>query len=912
MYAQTDVTSTYLTNADFEGDYSVFQNLNSGSNARAIYKPEGWTVNYSNSESNDITALDDNSLQWSNFSSKPKPQNGGNKTYWIRFRWGNSEILTLSQTATLPAGKYCFSADAFFNGASGASAKISANSNSTSITGNSTWSNYEVNFVLASETSVTFSFNLTQTQQIENIAGFDNFKLTYTEVVVKDILQTALIAATNANAKLNSSDLASAIATAQAVYDNENATQEQVNSAAATLNAATELAMSAAGDVTGVFLTSPGFESCTETTTNAAASDKAAPLDIAGGWTQVSSATWSSSAVVAYGGTGQVNGASAPSADNAGNTGKTLGISVGWGGLVTYQSDAVTLPAGVYTLQAFAYNAHSGATQFTSKFGFVPTTGTSTLSTKTAFAYGEWETDKVTFTLNEATEGKIQIGGQAISGGSGSNAKVFFDNITITYKSFLTAAKADWEEAVAAAKQAKTDCPNVTGEELTALNAELAKAEPTTVDGYNEAIEALTTATATFTAAKTNYDALVAEIAKAKELGVDEETANSYAATSESTATSVLTNIADLKTAEFTYITETKPLVADITALMTNPSFEEGADAWNSGWTTSRNTTGNFDYKYDPVSNETADDGLLDGTNVLNAWAPQINYINVTQKVTLPAGYYRLTASVYSSLIKNQHIAAIADGTTYNSETLNGNTWQTLTVDFPVTTQGDVTLGIYSNGNNANGNQDGWFKADNFKLYYLGDASATMKISDAKYATFIAPYAVAIPDGVTAYTIDGVESNGNTLTMTEVNNTIDANKPVVLFSENTIENVTYERSTATEDTYTEGLLTGVYTATSAPVGSYVLQNNNSKVGFYKVAEGKQPTVGANRCYLTEPTEARTAYFFGGETTGIDAVNALTNGSVEVFNAAGTRVPSLQKGMNIIRKADGTSYKVMVK
>ena len=173
-WAQTDVTSTYLTNAGFEGEYSVYSNPQSG---RAIYQPTGWGVSYSNGEANDMTSLNSECLQWSNFSNRPQPVNGGNNTYWIRFRWGNSESLTLSQTVTLPAGTYVFSADAFFNGADGGTAKISANSNSTTISGTSSWKNYPVLFTLSDETSVTLSFNLTQTKQVENIAGFDNFKL---------------------------------------------------------------------------------------------------------------------------------------------------------------------------------------------------------------------------------------------------------------------------------------------------------------------------------------------------------------------------------------------------------------------------------------------------------------------------------------------------------------------------------------------------------------------------------------------------------------------------------------------------------------------------------------------------------------------------------------------------------------
>ena len=52
------------------------------------------------------------------------------------------------------------------------------------------------------------------------------------------------------------------------------------------------------------------------------------------------------------------------------------------------------------------------------------------------------------------------------------------------------------------------------------------------------------------------------------------------------------------------------------------------------------------------------------------------------------------------------------------------------------------------------------------------------------------------------------------------------------------------------DSRNNGLLTGTYSAITAPLGSYVLQKLNGRVFFYKVAEGHQPTVSANRAYLT--------------------------------------------------------------
>jgi hypothetical protein len=85
------------------------------------------------------------------------------------------------------------------------------------------------------------------------------------------------------------------------------------------------------------------------------------------------------------------------------------------------------------------------------------------------------------------------------------------------------AHKLYWDEALAAATAARDDAAyqNVTGDERTNLNIEIEKAEPSNIDGYDAATEALKTATLAFTNAKASYDAFVA--AKAVEYKKDTE-----------------------------------------------------------------------------------------------------------------------------------------------------------------------------------------------------------------------------------------------------------------------------------------------------------------------------------------------------------------------------------------------------
>ena len=197
----------------------------------------------------------------------------------------------------------------------------------------------------------------------------------------------------------------------------------------------------------------------------------------------------------------------------------------------------------------------------------------------------------------------------------------------------------------------------------------------------------------------------------------------------------------------------------------------------------------------------------------------------------------------------------------------------------------------------------------NFQIIETTKPSININTTSAGLGTVMLPFAVAsLPEGVRAFTCG--ELSEDVLTLVEVD-ALEANKPY-LIAGSWNETLTGDAQ-GTALTYTEGLLTGVYAAQAAPVGSYVLQKNNDVVAFYKVADGKQPSVGAYRCYLTAPTTARALYFdFSGETTGVDTIKALTSGKTTIYNAAGAVVPSLQKGLNIIKMSDGSIRKVMVK
>ena len=743
--AQTDVTSTYLTNADFSQSTAIDNHLcgygkdmeQQSTTYYGFQTVDGWTsvvlsgdnstAAYPNSGMGGAVFAYGSSWQLKgNNVSAPTAGPDASATNGLGFFgvWGCGGYYY--QDVTFPAGKYkltfpiyCISGTqpnttytGFFP-TSGTNRTVAINTTVGS------WVNQTVEFTLTSETAgqIRLGYQSTGSGSGANPhLVFDGVKIEYTATVVKDVLETALTAANKANTTLNNSDLTSAITTAQAVYDNANATQDEVNAAAATLNAATELAMSAVGDVTGVFLANPGFESCTAETSDVAAMTKKDYSSV--GWTNVSTGSYTTIAVTAYGGV-KVGNSTTPSTKKDGTTvsGKTLGIIAGWGDNVTMQSNDVTLPAGVYTLTVDHYltSETSNYGNTSSKFGFV-TSVSSYLVSNTTFSASTWTTETVTFTLAESTTGKIQIGLTGLNkSGSGSPA-VFYDDITITYKSFLAGAKEAWDEAVAAAEQAKTDNPNVTGEELTALNAELAKAEPTTVDGYNAATEALTTATTTLTHAAALYNALVAVNELITAAGTLQYADAAKKPSAEVTATSAddaTTKTASQYTALRAYY-ESHAKAEGVEGAVDYASAISAANAdTNTGWANGIGTNNNQGYT-DSEGNVAPK--YLDGGWASNAAAN----IDMTRTVAVPAGKYLLTVKARGAVDLTEYTLSIA-GETINLPHANGgsngvfgNGWEDASVEF--TSDGtDQTLEIIAK---STANQQ-WMSINDFRLVQL-------------------------------------------------------------------------------------------------------------------------------------------------------------------------------------------------
>ncbi len=180
-----------------------------------------------------------------------------------------------------------------------------------------------------------------------------------------------------------------------------------------------------------------------------------------------------------------------------------------------------------------------------------------------------------------------------------------------------------------------------------------------------------------------------------------------------------------------------------------------------------------------------------------------------------------------------------------------------------------------------------------------------VKVSAAGYATFYAPVALTLPEGLTAYT---VTVNDGWATLNPIDgNVIPANTGVVL--EGAPE--TYNLTVAESDlTISGNELLGTVAASYVTADAYVLgyiniaeegQPEDMQVGFYTATKNQQE--GASwlnngfKAYLPKTTESKTLRFnFGGNTTAIESV--LNNGvdaNAPIYDLSGRRVMNAVKG-----------------
>lgn len=159
----------------------------------------------------------------------------------------------------------------------------------------------------------------------------------------------------------------------------------------------------------------------------------------------------------------------------------------------------------------------------------------------------------------------------------------------------------------------------------------------------------------------------------------------------------------------------------------------------------------------------------------------------------------------------------------------------------------------------------------------------------AGWGTIIIPFDCEKPEGLTIYECTSV--NDGKLVVEEVN-CFKANTPYLLKGPKDVETIYPLEGYAAkhEDKYEKGVMVGVYSWQEPPADSYVLQNQDEGLAFYRHLAGNGVEVGPNRCYIKPQSgELKSIQFPDDETNGVAYANATDSSLVDVYTTAGVKV-----------------------
>lgn len=167
----------------------------------------------------------------------------------------------------------------------------------------------------------------------------------------------------------------------------------------------------------------------------------------------------------------------------------------------------------------------------------------------------------------------------------------------------------------------------------------------------------------------------------------------------------------------------------------------------------------------------------------------------------------------------------------------------------------------------------------------------------AGWGTIIIPFDCEKPEGLTVYDCSFVSESG--MLMGEEVSCFKANTPyLVKGTPGIASNYTLEGYAAKhEEVIDNGIMTGTYVECIAPVGSYVLQDQDAGVAFYQVGERVNIKVKANRCYLNPQSNGvKSVKLPDDNVNGVTNVNSIDSMLVDVYTMAGVKVKhQVEKG-----------------
>ena len=765
LWAQTDVTSTYLTNPSFElsaaGTTTSAQALTNGG---TYY---GWTLPSLGENYVNISIGDASNCNGQAFGIPTASE--GSYYYYCRRGWNSSSSAdaTLSTTlANMSVGHYTLTMaykglDSWDSGhnSKGSYLKVEAveettlasqqtatfdavngnNAGSGKFTGASNWKSVTLEFDVATASDVTLNIVHHFVGGVRTDAVIDNLQLAYTDPeaaahaaaleAAKNTLNGYIKKATALNGILADETLATAIETAQGVYDAADDYAEDYENtvnASTTLNTAITTAL---GGATAVSLTNGNFD----TTPNLLADGTEGNNDVfyynsnnaseaynynVTGWTNASvvsgNATFGGTGE--YGSTATICGTTPPAADMFGaSEGAALALADGWGSTSRYQQVKEALSAGRYLLYFEAYNQNTATGIGSNYFGasgtagdFYGTTNSFVYDENKTFASGEWKATAIEFDVAKAADITIGVG-MGGSGSSGANAKLWIDNVLVYRIGDVIVSETDASTIISSVEALDEAVYNATDKSALASAKETFVANKT-LDNYNALNAALVTAQNSVTV----YTALDAAITKVEGWTSNVNTVTTPMRTKytngtysdETTAADIYSEyqaaeLAALATAEAT----------DYTSAILNASFETGD---MTGWSAEiRNDTGVKQQSNGTYSINSGD--AVDGSYLFNSWGGTAEN-NVYQTIkNLPAGTYTLSALVAG--FNGESLVLAANSKTATVTVAGDKTvGYTANVVFTLDVVADVIIKA-CNTKSQESSDASFIKADNFRLF---------------------------------------------------------------------------------------------------------------------------------------------------------------------------------------------------
>lgn len=166
-------------------------------------------------------------------------------------------------------------------------------------------------------------------------------------------------------------------------------------------------------------------------------------------------------------------------------------------------------------------------------------------------------------------------------------------------------------------------------------------------------------------------------------------------------------------------------------------------------------------------------------------------------------------------------------------------------------------------------------------------------------ATFSAPFATVVPEGVTAYYVSTADNTKATMKAIEAGKAIPAKAGVILTSTTGTEATMIPATTETAAELTGNKLgnsAGADKTIADGDNAYILANGANGTAFYKGTIGS--TLKANKAYLTLNVaggEQAISMNFGGNVTGINQIVNAEQNNAPVYDLTGRRVVRTVKG-----------------